>query len=111
MPVIEAQQLSKRFLLRHNASIELKVRVLNLSTKALLTVDNHSVLNPGADCELILPVRLGVGETVEVALVLLAAPAFSPPVVAGPLDAGLRLITTDSTLNSFFTPSMMKFSR
>jgi ABC-type polysaccharide/polyol phosphate transport system ATPase subunit/SAM-dependent methyltransferase len=30
VPVIEAQQLSKRFLLRHNASGELKVRFLNL---------------------------------------------------------------------------------
>ncbi len=30
MPVIEAQQLSKRFLLRHNASVELKVRFLSL---------------------------------------------------------------------------------
>ncbi|HEV3438750.1 MAG TPA: ATP-binding protein [Gemmata sp.] len=41
-----------------------KVRVLNLSTKAPVTVDNHSILNPGTDCEFILPVRLGVGETV-----------------------------------------------
>ena len=30
MPVIEAQRLSKRFFLRHNASVELKVRFLNL---------------------------------------------------------------------------------
>ena len=30
MPVIEAQQLSKRFLLRHNQSVELKVSFLNL---------------------------------------------------------------------------------
>ena len=30
MPVIEAQQVSKRFLLRHNASVELKVRFLGL---------------------------------------------------------------------------------
>src|SRR6185436_14672838 len=30
VPVIEAQQVSKRFLLRHNAAIELKVRFLNL---------------------------------------------------------------------------------
>jgi signal transduction histidine kinase len=41
-----------------------KVRVINLSTKAPVTVDNHSVLNPGTDCEFILPVRLGVGETI-----------------------------------------------
>jgi signal transduction histidine kinase len=41
-----------------------KVRVLNLSTKAPVTVDNHSLLNPGTECEFILPVRLGVGETV-----------------------------------------------
>ena len=27
-----------------------KVRVANLSTKAPLTIDNHSVLNPGTDC-------------------------------------------------------------
>src|SRR5579872_5844527 len=40
-----------------------KVRVTNLSTKAPVTVENHSVLNPGTDCEFILPVRLGVGET------------------------------------------------
>ena len=30
MPIIEAQSLSKRFLLRHNASVELKVRFLGL---------------------------------------------------------------------------------
>jgi ABC-type polysaccharide/polyol phosphate transport system ATPase subunit/SAM-dependent methyltransferase len=30
VPVIEAQQVSKRFLLRHNASVELKVRFLGL---------------------------------------------------------------------------------
>ena len=41
-----------------------KVRVTNLSTKAPITVDNHSILNPGIDCDFILPVRLGVGETV-----------------------------------------------
>jgi signal transduction histidine kinase len=41
-----------------------KVRIVNLSTKAPLTIDNHSVLNPGTDCEFILPVRLGVGETI-----------------------------------------------
>jgi signal transduction histidine kinase len=41
-----------------------KVRVLNLSTKAPITVDNHAVLNPGTDCEFILPVRLGLGETI-----------------------------------------------
>lgn len=41
-----------------------KVRVVNLSTKAPVTVDGHAVLNPGADCEYILPVRLAVGETV-----------------------------------------------
>jgi signal transduction histidine kinase len=41
-----------------------KVRVVNLSTKASITVDGHAVLNPGADCEYLLPVRLAVGETV-----------------------------------------------
>jgi signal transduction histidine kinase len=41
-----------------------KVRVVNLSTKASVTVDGHALLNPGADCEYLLPVRLAVGETV-----------------------------------------------
>ena len=41
-----------------------KVRVVNLSTKAPVTVDGHAVLNPGADCDYLLPVRLAVGETV-----------------------------------------------
>src|SRR5947207_12422386 len=41
-----------------------KVRVFNLSTKAPVAVDSQTVLGPGNDCELILPVRLGVGETV-----------------------------------------------
>ena len=41
-----------------------KVKVLNLSTKAPITVDNHAVLNPGVDCDYLLPVRLAVGETV-----------------------------------------------
>ncbi|MBP3959482.1 hypothetical protein J8F10_29915 [Gemmata sp. G18] len=41
-----------------------KVKVANLSTKAPVTVDNHAVLNPGADCDYLLPVRLAVGETV-----------------------------------------------
>jgi signal transduction histidine kinase len=41
-----------------------KVRVVNLSTKASVTVDGHAVLNPGADCDYLLPVRLAVGETV-----------------------------------------------
>jgi signal transduction histidine kinase len=41
-----------------------KVRVVNLSTKAPITVDGHAVLAPGADCEYLLPVRLAVGETV-----------------------------------------------
>ena len=34
MPVIDAQQVSKRFLLRHNASVELKVRFLGLLHRA-----------------------------------------------------------------------------
>jgi signal transduction histidine kinase len=41
-----------------------KVRVVNLSTKAPITVDGHAVLGPGADSEYVLPVRLAVGETV-----------------------------------------------
>jgi signal transduction histidine kinase len=40
-----------------------KVRIVNLSTKAPVMIDNHSLLNPGTDCEYVLPVRLGVGET------------------------------------------------
>ena len=41
-----------------------KVKVTNLSTKATVTVDGHAVLNPGVDCDYLLPVRLAVGETV-----------------------------------------------
>ncbi|HEY1188737.1 MAG TPA: ATP-binding protein [Gemmata sp.] len=41
-----------------------KVKVVNLSAKAPVTVDNHAVLGPGADCDYLLPVRLAVGETV-----------------------------------------------
>ena len=41
-----------------------KLKVTNLSTKASLTVDGHAVLNPGADSDYVLPVRLAVGETV-----------------------------------------------
>jgi signal transduction histidine kinase len=41
-----------------------KVKVINLSTKAPVTVDSHAVLNPGIDCDYLLPVRLAVGETV-----------------------------------------------
>jgi len=41
-----------------------KARVVNLSTKAPITVDGHALLGPGADCEYLLPVRLAVGETV-----------------------------------------------
>lgn len=41
-----------------------KVKVVNLSTKAPVTVDNHAVLNPGIDCDYLLPVRLAIGETV-----------------------------------------------
>ena len=41
-----------------------KVRVVNLSTKAPVTVDNHAVLAPSGECEYLLPVRLAVGETV-----------------------------------------------
>ena len=40
-----------------------KVKVHNLSTKAPITVDNSSLLNPGTDCDFILPVRLSVGES------------------------------------------------
>ncbi len=41
-----------------------KVKVTNLSTKAAVTVDGHAVLNPGVDCDYLLPVRLEVGGTV-----------------------------------------------
>ena len=41
-----------------------KVRIVNLSSKAPVSIDNHSLLNPGTDCEYPLPVRLGVGETI-----------------------------------------------
>src|SRR5262249_19265675 len=41
-----------------------RVRIVNLSTKAPVTIDNHSTLNPGTDCEYPLPVRLEVGKTV-----------------------------------------------
>ncbi|MFM8275048.1 MAG: sensor histidine kinase [Gemmata sp.] len=41
-----------------------KLKVLNLSTKAPVTVDNHALLAPGTECEYLLPVRLVVGETV-----------------------------------------------
>src|SRR2546423_11417617 len=41
-----------------------RVRIVNLSSKAPIAIDNHSLLNPGADCEYPLPVRLGIGETV-----------------------------------------------
>ena len=40
-----------------------KVRIVNLSNKAPISIDGHSLLNPGADNEYSLPVRLGVGET------------------------------------------------
>jgi signal transduction histidine kinase len=41
-----------------------KVKVSNLSAKAPVTVDGHTVLQPGTDCDYLLPVRLAVGETV-----------------------------------------------
>jgi signal transduction histidine kinase len=41
-----------------------KVKVTNLSAKAPITVDGHAVLNPGVDCDYLLPVRLAVGETI-----------------------------------------------
>jgi len=41
-----------------------KVKVTNLSARAPVTVDGHAVLNPGADCDYLLPVRLALGETV-----------------------------------------------
>jgi signal transduction histidine kinase len=41
-----------------------RVRVVNLSTKAPVAIDTHSVLTPGLESEQLLPVRLGIGETV-----------------------------------------------
>src|SRR5215213_9522170 len=41
-----------------------KVKVTNLSAKAPITVDGHAVLNPGSDCDYLLPVRLAVGESI-----------------------------------------------
>jgi ABC-type polysaccharide/polyol phosphate transport system ATPase subunit/SAM-dependent methyltransferase len=43
-PVIEAQQLSKRFFLRHNASVELKVRFLNLLHRGRESVEEFWAL-------------------------------------------------------------------
>jgi signal transduction histidine kinase len=40
-----------------------KVKVHNLSARAPVTVDGHAILNPGADCDYLLPVRLAIGET------------------------------------------------
>jgi signal transduction histidine kinase len=40
------------------------LRVENLSGRAPVAVDNHSLLTPGQVCDCPLPVRLGVGETV-----------------------------------------------
>jgi len=40
------------------------LRVENLSARAPVAVDNHSLLTPGQVCDCPLPVRLGVGETV-----------------------------------------------
>lgn len=41
-----------------------RLRIVNLSSKAPIAIDNHSLLNPGTDCDYPLPVRLGIGETV-----------------------------------------------
>jgi signal transduction histidine kinase len=41
-----------------------KIKVTNLSAKAQITVDGHAILNPGVDCDYLLPVRLAVGETI-----------------------------------------------
>lgn len=40
-----------------------RVRIVNLSTKAPVSVDNHSLLSPGADCEYPTPFRLEIGKT------------------------------------------------
>jgi signal transduction histidine kinase len=40
------------------------ILVQNLSIRAPVAVDNHSLLTPGLKCDCPLPVRLGVGETV-----------------------------------------------
>src|SRR5947209_7034419 len=41
-----------------------KLRVTNLSTKAPVAIDAHSLMDPGHAGEYLLPVRIGVGETV-----------------------------------------------
>lgn len=40
-----------------------RVKLANLSNKAPVAVDNSSLLNPGENGEFLLPVRLGLGET------------------------------------------------
>jgi signal transduction histidine kinase len=40
-----------------------RVRLTNLSTKAPVAVDNNTLLSPGENGEFLLPVRLGLGET------------------------------------------------
>src|SRR5262245_35247685 len=40
-----------------------KVRAVNLSAKAIITVDSHATLAPGATGEYMLPLHLSVGET------------------------------------------------
>jgi signal transduction histidine kinase len=40
-----------------------KLRIINLSTRVPINIDGHSVLNPGAECEYPVPVRLGIGST------------------------------------------------
>ena len=59
MPVIEAQAVSKRFLLRHNASVELKVRFLGLLHRRHAAVD-RGVLGAASDVSL----RIERGEAV-----------------------------------------------
>lgn len=40
------------------------IRVVNVSQRAPVAIDNHSLLTPGASCDCLLPIRLGLGETV-----------------------------------------------
>ncbi len=63
------------------------LRVENLSGRAPVAVDNHSLLTPGQVCDCPMPVRLGVGETViDVELVRQEEPSDQFLTVAAPVQ-------------------------
>ncbi len=63
------------------------LRVENLSGRAPVAVDNHSLLTPGQVCDCPMPVRLGVGETVlDVELVRQEEPSDLFLTVAAPVQ-------------------------